>query len=112
VGIGWDRDLGRHGVVYRLADGREGAVLWDHCLDYNADPAYVEAAMLRRLTEAATEALVASGLAKREIARRLGTSPAQLYRLLDPGNRKKSIAQMIALLHVLGRRAELIIDAA
>jgi antitoxin HicB len=110
--IGFDPHVGHHGVVYRLTDGTEGALLWDHCLDYNADPAYVEAALLRQLTAAADEALTTSGLAKREVARRLGTSPTQLYRLLDADNSKKSIGQLLALLHVLGRKAELVIDAA
>ena len=110
--IGFDRAIGRHGVVYRLANGREGAVLWDHCLDYNADPAYVEQALLRQLTREARASFRASGLAKRDVARRLATSPTQLYRLLDLGQTKKSVGQMVALLHVLGRRAEIVIRAA
>ena len=37
-----------------------------------------------------------------ELARRLGTSVPQVYRLLDPTNSTKSLAQLLALLHVVG----------
>jgi hypothetical protein len=47
----------------------------------------------------------------REIARRLGTSRAQLYRLLDPTNTRKSLRQLLALLHVLGCAVEVRIKA-
>ncbi len=42
-----------------------------------------------------------SHLSKREIARRLGTSPAQLYRLLDPTNYRKSLQRLVLLLLIL-----------
>jgi hypothetical protein len=54
-------------------------------------------------------AMEATGLGKREVARALGTSAAQLYRLLDPTNHSKSIGQMLALLHVLGRRVDVVV---
>jgi len=41
--------------------------------------------------------------------RALGTSASQLYRLLDPTNRSKSVGQMIALLHVLGREVDVVV---
>ena len=41
--------------------------------------------------------------------RRLGTSPAQLYRLLDQTNSRKSIDQMLALLRVLDCDVELVV---
>lgn len=43
----------------------------------------------------------ASDLSAREVARALGTSPAQLYRLLDPTNYTKSVRQLLSLLYVL-----------
>jgi len=48
-------------------------------------------------------------LARREIIRRLGTSPSQLYRLLDPTNDRKSLDQMLRLLTVLSRDVELVV---
>ncbi len=41
-------------------------------------------------------------LNRRDLIRRLGTSPAQYYRLLDPTNKRKSLNQLLALLQVLG----------
>jgi len=61
---------------------------------------------LHGLTARALEALEQSGLSKREIIRRLGTSPSQFYRLTDPTNYQKSIDQMLALLNVLGCEVE------
>jgi len=43
----------------------------------------------------------------REVARRLGTSQTQLYRLLDPKNTTKSLRQVLALLHALGCAVEM-----
>ncbi|MBI4527976.1 MAG: helix-turn-helix domain-containing protein [Deltaproteobacteria bacterium] len=40
-------------------------------------------------------------MSKREIVRRLGTSAAQLYRLLDQTNYSKSIDEILLLLWVL-----------
>lgn len=62
---------------------------------------------LHRLTIEAKKRVEASNLSKREIIRRLGTSATQFYRLLEPTNTRKSIGQLIALLHILDCDAEL-----
>jgi hypothetical protein len=46
---------------------------------------------------------------KREIMRRLGTSAAQLYRLLDQTNYRKSVDQVLALLQVLNCEIDLVV---
>jgi len=46
---------------------------------------------------------------KREIIRRLGTSPAQLYRLLDTTNYRKSIDSVVELLQVLDCAVEFVV---
>ncbi len=97
-----DPEVGREGFTYRLESGAEGCVLWDHVLDVNSDPQYLRDLLLYELTLEAEKYLKRSKLSRREIARRLGTSPSQLYRLLDPTYYKKSIEQMLALLIVLG----------
>jgi len=74
----------------------------DHVLEYNRDPAYLRDLLLYRLSIEAQERLKKSPLSRREIIRRLGTSPAQLYRLLDQKNYRKSIDGLVALLQVLG----------
>jgi predicted XRE-type DNA-binding protein len=59
------------------------------------------------MTVEAGKRITTAGLSRREIARRLGTSAPQLYRLLDPANSLKSINQLISLLHVLGCAVDL-----
>ena len=50
-----------------------------------------------------------AALGRREIARRLRTSVPQLYRLLDTTNKRKSIKQLVSLLHVLDCDVELVV---
>lgn len=97
-----DPELGREGVTYVLESGAEGSVHIDHALEYNQDPRYLSEILMHRMTVAAGKRLASAGQSGREIARRLGTSVPQLYRLLDPGNSTKSINRLISLLHVLG----------
>jgi hypothetical protein len=97
-----DPELGREGFTYALESGAEGSVHVDSVLEYNEDPGALADLLLHRLTVEALDRLDESGLSRREIARRLGTSATQLYRLLDPTNNRKSLQQVIALLHVLG----------
>ena len=101
-----DDDLGREAFSYRLESGSEGSVHMDAVLEYNDDPAYLANLVLYELTSRAREEFEASPLSAREVARRLGTSASQLYRLIDPANHSKSLHQILALLHVLGCRVE------
>lgn len=105
-----DPDLGSEGFTYRLADGREDTVHLDAILEYNRDPDYLKDLLLHRLTLEAQKAVDSTDLSKREIIRTLGTSASQFYRLLDPTNRKKSVGQMLALLHLLGREVDVVIS--
>lgn len=93
-----DLEIGKQGFVYRLASGAEGTVLADQVLHYNSDPHYVADYLLYELTVQAQERLEHSGWNLRDLARRLHTSPTQLYRLLDPTNYRKSMRQMLSLL--------------
>lgn len=102
-----DRELGREAFTYRLRGGREGTVHVEQVLDYHKDPSYLRDMLLYRLTLAARQRLAAAPLPKREIIRRLATSPAQLYRLLDPANYAKSVDQMLRLLTVLDCEVEM-----
>lgn len=97
-----DAELGREAITYRLASGAEGSVHIDAVLEYNEDPSYMADLTLYRLTQEARSRLDTSGLSVREVARSLGTSPAQLYRLLDPTNYTKSLRQLMSLLFLLG----------
>lgn len=97
-----DAELGREGFTYQLASGAEGSVHIDSVLECNEHPAYMADLALYRLTQEANDLYRAWGLSAREVATRLGTSPTQLYRLLDPTNTTKSLRQLMALLHLLG----------
>jgi len=97
-----DPELDREGFTYRLGSGLEGSIHIDAVLEYNEDPSYMAELTLYRLTQEAKNRFETSGLSAREVSRWLGTSPTQLYRLLDPTNYSKSVRQLISLLYVLG----------
>jgi hypothetical protein len=96
-----DKDLGCEGFTYILASGKEGTVHSEQVLEYNQDPGYLRDALLYKLTLEAQKRVAASPLSKRELIRRLGTSATQFYRLLDQTNYRKSVDQLLSLLHVL-----------
>ena len=112
VDVEIDAEQGREGFTYQLASGSEGAVHIDHVLEYNRDPFIMADQLLYRLTVQAQEAVAASPLSTRELIRRLGTSPAQFYRLVDPANCRKSVRQLLALLTVLGYEVDFSLTAA
>lgn len=104
-----DKELGREGFTYVLKSGKEGTVHSEQVLEYNQDPHYLRDALLYKLTIEAQKRVKASALSKREIIRRLGTSATQFYRLLDQSNYRKSIDQLLSLLHVLDCDIDLLI---
>ena len=106
-----DRELGGEGFTYVLRSGREGTVHIEDVLEYNQDPDHLRDLLLYRLTLEAQKRIAATRLAKREIIRRLGTSPTQLYRLLDQTNYRKSVDQLLRLLQVLDCDVELVVRA-
>ncbi|MHC4130309.1 MAG: XRE family transcriptional regulator [Planctomycetota bacterium] len=102
-----DDELGREAFTYELESGAEGSVHIDSVLDYNADPNHLADLLLYRLTLEAQKRIERSPLSRREVARRLGTSVPQLYRLLDQTNYGKSLHQLVSLLAVLGCEVQL-----
>ena len=104
-----DKELGREGFTYVLESGKEGTVHVEQVLEYNQDPSYMRDALLYKLTLEAQKRIEASPLSKREIIRRLGTSATQLYRLLDQKNYRKSVDQLLSLLHVLDCDIDLLV---
>jgi DNA-binding TFAR19-related protein (PDSD5 family) len=89
-------------VTYVLESGAEGGLHIDHVLEYNEDPRLLSELLTHQLTVEARKRIERARLSRREIVRRMRTSLPQLYRLLDPANTRKSINQLVALLHVLG----------
>lgn len=104
-----DKETGREAFTYVLHSGRSGTVHAEQVLEYNQDPTYLRDLLLYRLTLEAQKRIEASPLSKREIVRRLGTSAAQLYRLLDQTNYRKSVDQVLALLQVLNCDVDLVV---
>ncbi len=106
-----DKELGREAFTYQLADGQEGTVHIEQVLEYNQDPAYMRDLLLYKLTIEAQKQVEESKLSKREIIRRLGTSPAQFYRLMDSTNYRKSVDKVLMLLHVLECDVDLVVKS-
>lgn len=104
-----DRELGSEGFTYRLLSGTEATIHLDAVLDFNEDPAFLTDALLYRLTVEARRRAEQSPVGTRELSRRLGTSASQLYRLMDPTNYRKSVRQMIELLHALDCEVDFIV---
>lgn len=104
-----DPELGCEAFTYELESGDEGSVHVDAVLEYNEDPDHLRDLVVHKLTIEAATRVEASTLSRRELIRRLRTSPTQFYRLLDPANTRKSIGQMISLLHLLDCDVEVIV---
>lgn len=104
-----DEEFGREAFTYVLESGQEGTVHIDYVLEYNDDPSYLRDLLLYKLTLEAQSRVKKSSLSRREIIRRLGTSAAQFYRLLDQTNYRKSMDQMLSLLYVLDCEFDLIV---
>jgi predicted XRE-type DNA-binding protein len=104
-----DKELGEEGFTYVLESGKEGTVHGEQVLEYNQDPRYLRDALLYQLTIEVQKRVEASALSKREIIRRLRTSATQFYRLLDQTNYRKSVDQLLSLLHLLDCDIELLV---
>lgn len=104
-----DKDLGNEAISYILESGEEGSVHIEQILEYNEDPKYLAELLIYKLTLEAQEGIEESALSMRQIAKRLKTSVPQLYRLLDPANTRKSMSQLVALLHVLNCDVDLVV---
>jgi len=104
-----DAEAGRQAFTYVLHSGRTGTVHVEQVLEYNQDPSHIRDLLLYRLTLEAQKRIAESPLSKREIVRRLGTSAAQLCRLLDQTNYRKSVDQVLALLHVLNCQVDFVV---
>ena len=106
-----DKELGSEGFSYVLTSGKEGTVHSEQVLKYNQDPSLLRDALLYKLTIEAQKRIKKSLLSTREISRRLRTSATQLYRLLDQTNYRKSVDQLLSLLHVLDCDVDLLVKS-
>ena len=104
-----DKELANEAITYVLQSGGEGSIHIEQILEYNEDPAYLAELLTYKLTLEAQQRIEGSGLSRRQIAKRLNTSLPQLYRLLDPANTRKSMNQLVTLLHVLNCNVDLVV---
>ncbi len=104
-----DPELGCEAFTYALASGEEDTIHMDAVREVNLDPEYLEELLLHRLATAAERGLAESGLGKRQVARILGTSPAQIYRLFDRNSPSKSLGQLLTLLRLANKSVDVTI---
>jgi DNA-binding TFAR19-related protein (PDSD5 family) len=105
-----DKELASEAATYVLDSGAEGTVHVEQALEYNQDPSYLADLLVHKLTVEARQRADRSGLSRRELARRLHTSVPQLYRLLDPANTRKSLGQLVTLLHLLDCDVDVVVN--
>jgi hypothetical protein len=104
-----DEELGREAFNYELRSGRVGCVHVEQVLAHNQDPSYLRDRLLYRLTLEAQKRLSRGSLSRRQLAREMGVSAAQLDRLLDQTNYGKSVDQLLSLLRVLECDVDLVV---
>ena len=104
-----DKELGNEAFTYILESGKEGSIHIEQVLEYNEDPKYLAELLTYKLSLVAQRRIKGSALSRRQIAKRLNTSVPQLYRLLDPANTRKSMNQLVALLHILNCDVDLVV---
>lgn len=104
-----ERAIGSEGFTYVLQSGASDTVHIDHVLRYAQDADYLREELIFKLTIEAKRLISELHFTKREVARRMKTSPSQLYRLLDPTFYGKTLDQMVSLLHCLGHRVDLVL---
>lgn len=96
-----DKELGSSGITYKLKSGKEDSLHLDAFLDYNKDSEYLRLQRLHQLTLQTYKLFKRSKLSLREVARKLDTSPAQVCRLLDTANTRKTVDQLLRFLDCL-----------
>ena len=104
-----DKELANEAITYVLESGEEGSIHIEQILEYNRDPGYLADILTYKLTLEARRGVENSGLSRRQIAKRLNTSVPQLYRLLDTTNTRKSMNQLVSLLHILNCSVDLVV---
>ncbi|MFQ5660534.1 MAG: hypothetical protein ACE5GZ_08905 [Gammaproteobacteria bacterium] len=104
-----DKEMGNEAFTYILESGKEGSVHIEQVLEYHEDPKYLAELLIYKLSVEAQRRIKNSALSRRQVAKRLNTSVPQLYRLLDPANTRKSMNQLITLLHILNCDVDLVV---
>jgi hypothetical protein len=104
-----DAEAGREAFTYVLHSGRTGPVHVEQVLEYNQDPDLPPRSPVVPIGARSAEASCGEPALKAGSCAGLGTSAAQLYRLLDQTNYRKSVDQLLALLQVLNCDVDLVV---
>lgn len=102
VSLDIDKELGRQGATFVLADGTRGDLPADLVL-YYCDPTY-DWSPINQLKRALRHKLDASKLSVRVLADALRTSPSQVVRLLEENRGSKQLLQLFKLADLAGYR--------
>ena len=102
VSIVIDRQLGRQGATFVLADGTHGDLPADLVL-YYCDPTY-DWSPINQLKRVLRDKLDASKLSVRVLADALRTSPSQVVRLLEENRASRQLVQLLKLAELAGYR--------
>ena len=105
-----DSELGKEAFSYVLESGEYDTVHIDHVLHFANEPEYVRELARHKLSIAAKRLIGEGGVRKKEILRRLKTSPSQLSRLIDPSNSRTSIDKLLMLLVACECKVDLTLD--
>jgi len=101
-----DENLGQRAIWYVLQSGKQGFLTAEQVLTFYREPSDVKGDVLWALTKAAIEHIKNTALSRRQILKRMHTSSAQLDRILDASNVRKTVDGVLALLEVLGYEVE------
>lgn len=104
-----DKELGKEAFTYIVESGEEGTIHIDSVLEENEDPETMKELLIYNLTLALQEQLKESPLSRREIIRKMETSPSHFYRIIEPSNTSKSIDQILKLFYSLNCDIEMAI---
>jgi hypothetical protein len=98
---GVDPESGDHAFYFERHPGKAVFVPYDEPLRIAGEPEYAKHQAIFQMTKRLNDFIGRQGVAKRELARRMGTSLSQLARLLDTTNYKKEMARLIELARIL-----------
>ncbi len=96
-----DSEVGGHSLYFITESGVENYVPYDQPLHIVQNPEYVKQQALFEMTKKINGFIKIEKVSKRELARRLNTSMAQLLRLLDTTNYKKELSRLIEIASIL-----------
>ena len=96
-----DTEVGAHSFYFLTESGIKDYVPADQPLHIVQNPEYVKQQALYEMTKKINEFIKIEKISKRELARRLKTSMAQLLRLLDTTNYKKEFSRHIEIASIL-----------